>query len=121
MQNDVGAALLKELRAIAVIPAVIDVKISLSQQVIVISSTRLNEPMSFYEPLCAVVRKCWSNLPPPPVSECDHVIVWMIASANYREDSVDVGPRAIIASLMVTYFYAASATSSAGGREREPL
>jgi hypothetical protein len=53
MQNDMSATLLKELRAIAVIPAVIDVKKSLTQQVIMISSTRLNELVRFYGPLCA--------------------------------------------------------------------
>lgn len=83
MENDMGTAILKELRSIAIIPVVIDVKVNANQQAIVISSTRLNEMMRYYAQLCLVVRKCWSNLPPAPVNECSHMIMWMIASENY--------------------------------------
>jgi hypothetical protein len=83
MENDMGTALLKELRAIAIIPVIMDVRVNANEQAIVVSSTRLNEMMRYYRGLCMVVRKCWSNLPPAPVSECSHVVMWMIACENY--------------------------------------
>lgn len=83
MENDMSAAVLKELRTYAVIPVVMDVKVNSNQQAIVVSSTRLNEMMRYYADLCMIVRKCWSNLPPAPVDECSHVVMWMIASENY--------------------------------------
>jgi hypothetical protein len=83
MESDMSAALVKELRSVATIPVIMDVKTSSTQQAIVVSSTRLNEMMRYYPQLCMIVRKCWSNLPPPPVKECAHVIMWAIACENY--------------------------------------
>jgi hypothetical protein len=69
MESIISPALLKELRTIAIIFVMMDVKVNANKQAIMINSMRLNEMMWYYRDLCKMVSKYWSNLPPAPACE----------------------------------------------------
>lgn len=83
MNSDLGAIIIRELKAVATVDVVVTESMNTDPSIITVDSMRMHELMAGYDHLRTLVHRTWSNLPTPPVKEKTHVFVWLIACRDY--------------------------------------
>jgi len=83
MDTDLGAKIIKELNEVATVAVDMTGTGNANTSQIVVDTMKLREVMCGYDYLREVVHKTWSNLPPSPVPEKTHVVVWLIICNDY--------------------------------------
>lgn len=71
------------LNKVSNVPVELDTVMDAYSKKIVLSRMKLNEIVSSYNIIYALVHKCWSSLPDPPCDEKTYIFVWMFAAENY--------------------------------------
>lgn len=81
--QDLKTRMIKALKEVATVRVDTDMRESGDTNSIVVNTVKMSEIADMYEFMSALVSKCWSNLPPPPVDEKTYLIAWTIACEGY--------------------------------------